>query len=104
MAIRVWLAKNTCGIYPLCLQLVRTGEASGSLDIMLHNLARHSKTIGAGLIIWRLAVGTGVDHHRLNYRYAGSGDVFADFSSGRRDERDGIRLAHIYASQNIRGY
>ncbi|MES28741.1 type IV pilin biogenesis protein [Salmonella enterica] len=38
----VWLAlKNTQEFSPLCLQLVRTGEASGSLDIMLHNLARH---------------------------------------------------------------
>lgn len=34
-------AKNTQEFSPLCLQLVRTGEASGSLDIMLHNLARH---------------------------------------------------------------
>ncbi|KAF0673084.1 hypothetical protein L247_09650, partial [Salmonella enterica subsp. enterica serovar Worthington str. BCH-7253] len=34
-------SKNTQEFSPLCLQLVRTGEASGSLDIMLHNLARH---------------------------------------------------------------
>lgn len=26
---------------PLCIQLLRTGEMSGSLDIMLANLARH---------------------------------------------------------------
>ncbi|MDI5434762.1 type II secretion system F family protein, partial [Salmonella enterica subsp. enterica serovar Kentucky] len=42
MMSTVWLAlKNTQEFSPLCLQLVRTGEASGSLDIMLHNLARH---------------------------------------------------------------
>jgi len=33
--------KNAGEFSPLCLQLVRTGEASGSLDAMLHNLARH---------------------------------------------------------------
>lgn len=38
----VWLAlKNSGEFSPLCLQLVRTGEASGSLDAMLQNLARH---------------------------------------------------------------
>ncbi|WP_171922419.1 protein transport protein HofC [Salmonella bongori] len=38
----IWLAmKNAQEFSPLCLQLVRTGEVSGSLDIMLHNLARH---------------------------------------------------------------
>lgn len=38
----VWLALQNAGEFsPLCLQLVRTGEASGSLDAMLHNLARH---------------------------------------------------------------
>lgn len=38
----VWQAlKNAQEFTPLCLQLVRTGEASGSLDTMLHNLARH---------------------------------------------------------------
>ncbi|SUH17739.1 type IV pilin biogenesis protein [Salmonella enterica subsp. enterica] len=98
----VWLAlKNTQEFSPLCLQLVRTGEASGSLDIMLHNLARHhSETTLALADNLASLVGTGViDHHRLNYRYAGGGDVFADFSSGRRDERDGIRLAHIYAAR-----
>lgn len=40
--IPVWQAlKNAEEFSPLCLQLVRTGEASGSLDTMLHNLARH---------------------------------------------------------------
>ncbi|MEG0100597.1 MAG: protein transport protein HofC [Citrobacter sp.] len=38
----VWQAlQNAEEFSPLCLQLVRTGEASGSLDAMLHNLARH---------------------------------------------------------------
>lgn len=38
----IWQAfKDTGEFTPLCLQLVRTGEASGSLDAMLHNLARH---------------------------------------------------------------
>lgn len=38
----IWLAlKNSGEFSPLCIQLVRTGEASGSLDVMLHNLARH---------------------------------------------------------------
>lgn len=40
--VPVWQAlKNAQEFSPLCLQLVRTGEASGSLDVMLHNLARH---------------------------------------------------------------
>lgn len=40
--IPVWQAlKNAEEFSPLCLQLVRTGEASGALDTMLHNLARH---------------------------------------------------------------
>ncbi|QMD61090.1 protein transport protein HofC [Citrobacter sp. RHB35-C17] len=40
--VPVWQAlKNAEEFSPLCLQLVRTGEASGSLDIMLRNLARH---------------------------------------------------------------
>ncbi|EHJ4130213.1 protein transport protein HofC [Escherichia fergusonii] len=38
----IWLAlKNAEEFSPLCMQLVRTGEASGSLDSMLHNLAQH---------------------------------------------------------------
>jgi len=38
----VWLALKNCGEFsPLCIQLVRTGEASGSLDTMLRNLAHH---------------------------------------------------------------
>jgi protein transport protein HofC len=38
----VWLALKNCGEFsPLCIQLVRTGEASGSLDAMLRNLANH---------------------------------------------------------------
>lgn len=40
--IPVWQAlMNAEEFSPLCLQLVRTGEASGALDTMLHNLARH---------------------------------------------------------------
>ena len=40
--VPVWQAlKNAEEFSSLCLQLVRTGEASGSLDIMLRNLARH---------------------------------------------------------------
>jgi protein transport protein HofC len=40
----IWLAlKNTGEFSPLCLQLVRTGEASGSLDLMLDNLAHHHR-------------------------------------------------------------
>ncbi|MBF0033914.1 protein transport protein HofC [Citrobacter freundii] len=38
----IWLALKNCGEFsPLCIQLVRTGEASGSLDAMLRNLAHH---------------------------------------------------------------
>lgn len=38
----IWLALNESGIFtPLCIQLVRTGEASGALDTMLKNLAHH---------------------------------------------------------------
>lgn len=38
----IWLAlKNSGEFSPLCIQLVRTGEASGSLDAMLRNLAHH---------------------------------------------------------------
>ena len=38
----VWQALSASdGFTPLCLQLVRTGEAAGSLDTMLENLARH---------------------------------------------------------------
>lgn len=38
----IWQAlANGGGFTPLCLQLIRTGEASGSLDTMLENLARH---------------------------------------------------------------
>ena len=38
----IWLAlKNSDEFSPLCIQLVRTGEASGSLDAMLRNLAHH---------------------------------------------------------------
>jgi len=38
----IWSALNEAAIFtPLCIQLVRTGEASGSLDIMLANLAQH---------------------------------------------------------------
>ena len=40
--VPIWQAlKNAQEFSPLCLQLVRTGEASGSLDTMLRNLARH---------------------------------------------------------------
>ena len=40
----IWLAlKNTGEFSPLCLQLVRTGEASGALDLMLDNLAHHHR-------------------------------------------------------------
>lgn len=35
--------KNAGEFSPLCLQLVRTGEASGSLDLMLENLAHHHR-------------------------------------------------------------
>lgn len=38
----VWSALSEAEIFtPLCIQLVRTGEASGSLDTMLSNLAQH---------------------------------------------------------------
>ncbi|WP_434636481.1 protein transport protein HofC [Klebsiella sp. I138] len=38
----IWQALDRSGGFtPLCLQLIRTGEASGSLDSMLENLARH---------------------------------------------------------------
>lgn len=38
----IWSSLNDAGIFtPLCIQLVRTGEVSGSLDTMLANLARH---------------------------------------------------------------
>ncbi|NYU11478.1 type IV pilin biogenesis protein [Enterobacteriaceae bacterium CCUG 67584] len=38
----IWSALNEADIFtPLCIQLVRTGEASGALDTMLSNLAQH---------------------------------------------------------------
>ncbi|MBL5966586.1 protein transport protein HofC [Lelliottia amnigena] len=38
----IWSSLTKAGIFtPLCIQLVRTGEVSGSLDSMLTNLARH---------------------------------------------------------------
>lgn len=38
----VWSSFQRAAIFtPLCIQLLRTGEMSGSLDIMLANLARH---------------------------------------------------------------
>lgn len=38
----VWQALTKSGEFsPLCLQLIRTGEASGALDMMLEDLARH---------------------------------------------------------------
>lgn len=38
----IWQAMEKSQVFtPLCLQLVRTGEASGALDEMLENLARH---------------------------------------------------------------
>ena len=38
----IWQALTNCGGFTLlCLQLIRTGEASGALDTMLDNLARH---------------------------------------------------------------
>lgn len=68
----IWLAlKNSGEFSPLCIQLVRTGEASGSLDAMLRNLAHHhgEKTLAqaenlaallepALLIITGLIIGT----------------------------------------------
>src|SRR5690606_5422381 len=38
----VWSSFQKATIFtPLCIQLLRTGEMSGALDIMLENLARH---------------------------------------------------------------
>ena len=38
----VWSSFQKAAIFtPLCIQLLRTGEMSGALDIMLENLARH---------------------------------------------------------------
>ena len=38
----IWQAMENSHVFtPLCIQLVRTGEASGALDEMLENLARH---------------------------------------------------------------
>lgn len=38
----IWSSLSEAGVFtPLCIQLVRTGEVSGALDIMLTNLARH---------------------------------------------------------------
>ena len=38
----VWSTFQNAAVFtPLCVQLVRTGEASGALDIMLENLAHH---------------------------------------------------------------
>ena len=38
----IWQAMEKSQVFtPLCLQIVRTGEASGALDEMLENLARH---------------------------------------------------------------
>ncbi|WP_343647098.1 protein transport protein HofC [Enterobacter sp.] len=38
----IWASfHEACVFTPLCIQLIRTGEASGALDIMLVNLARH---------------------------------------------------------------
>lgn len=38
----IWSSLTKAEIFtPLCIQLVRTGEISGSLDSMLANLARH---------------------------------------------------------------
>ncbi|WHP30578.1 protein transport protein HofC [Trabulsiella odontotermitis] len=40
----IWQALEETGVFtPLCLQLVRTGEASGSLDRMLENLSRYHR-------------------------------------------------------------
>jgi protein transport protein HofC len=40
----IWQALEKTGAFtPLCLQLVRTGEASGSLDRMLDNLSRYHR-------------------------------------------------------------
>ena len=64
----IWLALKNCGEFsPLCIQLVRTGEASGSLDAMLSNLAHHhgDKTLSqaenlAALLEPALLIVTGV--------------------------------------------
>ncbi|MEB6379917.1 protein transport protein HofC [Leclercia adecarboxylata] len=38
----IWSALNDADVFtPLCIQLIRTGEASGALDTMLSNLAQH---------------------------------------------------------------
>ena len=38
----VWSAFHHAAVFtPLCIQLIRTGEVSGALDIMLENLAHH---------------------------------------------------------------
>lgn len=38
----IWSSfQKTCVFTPLCIQLIRTGEASGALDVMLENLAHH---------------------------------------------------------------
>ncbi|MEB7542850.1 protein transport protein HofC [Enterobacter huaxiensis] len=38
----VWASFHKAAVFtPLCIQLIRTGEASGALDMMLVNLARH---------------------------------------------------------------
>ena len=38
----VWTSFHKAAAFtPLCIQLIRTGEASGALDMMLVNLARH---------------------------------------------------------------
>ncbi|WP_253379400.1 protein transport protein HofC [unidentified bacterial endosymbiont] len=38
----VWSTFQKAAVFtPLCIQLVRTGEISGALDVMLENLARH---------------------------------------------------------------
>ncbi|RAU36302.1 protein transport protein HofC [Enterobacter sp. ECC-175] len=38
----VWSSFQKASVFtPLCIQLIQTGEASGALDVMLENLARH---------------------------------------------------------------
>ena len=38
----VWSAFQQASVFtPLCIQLIRTGEIAGALDVMLANLARH---------------------------------------------------------------
>lgn len=40
--IPVWSAFQQASVFtPLCIQLIRTGEIAGALDVMLMNLARH---------------------------------------------------------------